>query len=355
MKALMYYGKEDVRLEDVPEPELKPGTIKIHPAFTGICGSDVHLYYDGAVNGGGNSPDHPHPLTGETLPVVFGHEISGTIEAIADDVHTDMKVGDAVVVEAEIACGECPACKAGNYNDCDKLAGIGINGGGGGLSEHIVVPAEHVFPVGDIPLDQAAMIEPFAVAHHAIRAMDPHEGQTAVVGGAGPVGLLIGTILRAKGVRVIMSELSSARKEKALQSHSADIVVDPSKEDLAERVRRETDEAGADLAFDAAGAEPVDHQLLEALKATGGLMVVALHGKPITLNLTKELGFGEKFIRGTMGYANDHPDAIKLIHDRNIDLSTFITDRIKVEDIVDKGFRQLREDAENHVKIIVSM
>ncbi|WP_219997348.1 alcohol dehydrogenase catalytic domain-containing protein [Bifidobacterium asteroides] len=253
--------------------------MKIHPAFTGICGSDVHLYYDGAVNGGGNSPDHPHPLTGETLPVVFGHEISGTIEAIADDVHTDMKVGDSVVVEAEIACGECPACKAGNYNDCDKLAGIGINGGGG-LSEH---------------------------------------------------------------------------KEKALQSHSADIVVDPSKEDLAERVRHETDEAGADLVFDAAGAEPVDHQLLEALKATGGLMVVALHGKPITLNLTKELGFGEKFIRCTMGYANDHADAIKLIHDRNIDLSTFITDRIKVEDIVDKGFRQLRQDAENHVKIIVSM
>ena len=84
----MYYGKEVVRLEDVPEPERKPGTIKIHPAFTGICGSNVHLYYDGAVNGGRNSPDHPHPQMGETLPVVFGHEISGTVETIADD-HAD--------------------------------------------------------------------------------------------------------------------------------------------------------------------------------------------------------------------------------------------------------------------------
>ena len=81
---MMYYGKEVVRLEDVPEPERKPGTIKIHPAFTGICGSNVHLYYGGAVNGGGNSPDDPYPLTGETLPVVFDHEISGTVEGIVD-------------------------------------------------------------------------------------------------------------------------------------------------------------------------------------------------------------------------------------------------------------------------------
>ncbi|MCT6811206.1 MAG: alcohol dehydrogenase catalytic domain-containing protein, partial [Bifidobacterium sp.] len=239
MKALMYYGKEDVRLEDIPEPELKPGTIKIHPAFTGICGSDLHLYYDGEQNGG-NSKDTPHPLSGETLPVVFGHEISGTIEAIADDVHTDMKVGDSVVVEAEMACGECPACKAGNYNDCSKLGFIGINGWGGGMSEHMVVAAERVFPVGDLPLDQAALIEPFSVAYHAVRLIHTEPGQTALVGGAGPVGLLLGTVLKAKGLKVIMSELSQARKDKALQSGAADLVVDPSKEDLLERVKTET-------------------------------------------------------------------------------------------------------------------
>lgn len=354
MKALMYYGKEDVRLEDVPEPELKPGTIKIHPAFTGICGSDLHLYYDGEQNGG-NSKNTPHPLSGETLPVVFGHEISGTIEAIADDVHTDMKVGDSVVVEAEMACGECPACKAGNYNDCSKLGFIGINGWGGGMSEHMVVAAERVFPVGDLPLDQAALIEPFSVAYHAVRLIHTEPGQTALVGGAGPVGLLLGTVLKARGLKVIMSELSQARKDKALQSGAADLVIDPSKEDLLERVNAETDGRGADVAFDAAGAEPVVHQLLSALKAQGSLVVVAIHVKPINLNVTMEMGFGEKLMSGSMGYANDHADAIKLIHDRNIDLSTFITDRIRVEDIVDKGFRPLREDAENHVKIIVSM
>lgn len=354
MKALMYYGKENVRIEDVPEPELKPGTIKVHPAFTGICGGDLHLYYDGEESGS-NSKDKPHPLSDETLPIVFGHEMSGTIEAIADDVETDMKVGDPVVVESEMACGHCPACKAGNYNDCEVMGFIGVNGWGGGLSEHIVVDARRVYPIGDIPLDQAAMIEPFAVGYHAIRLVDVQPGQTALVGGAGPIGLLLGVILKAKGLKVIMSEISQARKDKALDSHAADVVIDPTKEDLLERVKEETDGKGADVAFDSVGAESVVHQLLSALKAQGHLIIVALHVRPVTMNLTKEMGFGEKFMGGSMGYANDHADAIKLIQDRHIDLSTFITDRIKVEDIVEKGFRPLHEDAEHHIKILVEM
>lgn len=104
MKALRYYGKNDVRLDDIQEPELKPGTVKIAPAFTGICGSDLHLVVDGPFPPA-PSADTPHPLSGETLPVVFGHEFSGTVTEVADDVE-GVSVGDRVVVEPYMVCGE---------------------------------------------------------------------------------------------------------------------------------------------------------------------------------------------------------------------------------------------------------
>lgn len=354
MKAVRYYGKEHVQVDDIPEPKLKPGTIKIKPAFTGICGSDLHLYYGGPANGG-NSETEPHPLSGETLPVVFGHEFSGTIEEIANDVKTDMKVGDSVVVEPLMVCGECAACKSGRYNLCEKMGFIGINGQGGGMSEHIVVESRWVHPVGDLPLDQAALIEPMSVAHHAVRLSGIQAGQTAVVGGAGPIGLLVGTVLKAKGAKVIISELSQARKDKALESGAADVVVDPSKEDLAKRVREETDGVGAEVAFDAAGVDVVVHQLLASLRQGGRLEIVAIHGKPTPIDFTNELNFAEKQIEGTMGYANDHEAVIKLVRDKHVDLGTFITGKIRPEDLVEKGFKQLRDDADHQVKILVQM
>ncbi|WEV72727.1 2,3-butanediol dehydrogenase [Bifidobacterium sp. ESL0790] len=355
MKAVQYYGKEHIQIDDIPEPQLKPGTIKVRPAYTGICGSDLHMYYNGPESVSGNVPGHPHPISGESIPVVLGHEFSGTVEEIADDVDTDLKVGDHVCIESMMACGECPSCKAGHYNTCDKVGGIGINGRGGGMSEHVVVEARFVHGVGDIPLDQAALLEPFTVAYHAVRRSGAKAGQTAVVGGAGPVGLMLGAVLKAKGLKVIMSELSEVRKKTAKETGVADIVVDPSKEDLAARVKAETDGAGADVGFDASGAGVVVHQLIAAVRESANVMIVAIHVRPLELNVAKELTRTEKNIMTSLAYCNDHPDSIKLVQDKHIDLSPFITDKIKAEDLVEKGLKQLRDDGEHHVKILVEL
>jgi (R,R)-butanediol dehydrogenase/meso-butanediol dehydrogenase/diacetyl reductase len=354
MKAVPYYGKEDLRVEDIPEMEMRADAIKIAPKFVGLCGSDLHLYYDGGEGNGGNSATTPHPLSGETLPVTFGHEFSGVVEEIGADVTTDIKVGDSVVVEPLMVCGECPACKAGDYNICEKMGFIGINGRGGGMSEHLVVEPRWVHPVGDLPLDQAALIEPLSVAYHAVRNTGAQAGQTAVVGGAGPIGLLVATVLKAEGLKVIVSELSEARKQKALDA-GVDVVVDPSKEDLATRVREETNGVGADVAFDAAGVGVVVHQLLASLKAKGLLEIVAIHVRPLEIDVAGELTFSEKSVQASLGYANDHAKVIELVRTKGIDLSQFITGKIAPEDIVDKGFKQLHDDAEHQVKILVQM
>ena len=251
--------------------------------------------------------------------------------------------------------GTCPACLEGNYNLCEQMGFIGISGRGGGLSEHIVVEERWVHPVGDIPLDQAALIEPLAVVVHAIKHSGAKEGQVAVVGGAGPIGLLAAAVLRAKGLKTIVSEVSDARRERALSSGVADVVVDPSVEDLAAIVDECTDGAGADVAYDAAGVAPVVNQLLSVLRAGGRLEVIAIHMKPVELDITGLLTMQDRVMGSSIGYANDHPDAIELVSTGKVDLAPFITSKIQVEALIEKGFERLISNKDNEVKILVTM
>ncbi|GAA2529267.1 2,3-butanediol dehydrogenase [Rarobacter incanus] len=352
MKAIRYYGKQDVRYEDVPDPVLQPGTVKIKPAWCGICGSDLHLYFEGPIPPA-PTDSQPHPLSGETLPVVFGHEFSGVVTEVADDV-SGLSVGDHVVVEPFMVCGQCPACKAGMYNCCEKMGFIGISGRGGGLSEAIVVEQRWVHHIGDIPLDQAALIEPLSVAGHGVRLSGAKAGDVAVVGGAGPIGLLAAAVLKAIGVTTIVSEVSQARKDKALSSGVADYVVDPAKEDLHARVMELTGGAGADVALECAGVPVVFDALLDALRPGGRLQVIALFSHNPTLDMGSLL-YLERNIGGTMGYCNDHERMIKLVQDGKIDLSQFITKRIKAQDIVRDGYEFLAANKDTQVKIIAEM
>lgn len=353
MKAAMYYGRADIRVEEVAEPETRPGTVKIRPAFNGICGSDLHLYHEGPMPPA-PSADTAHPLSGETLPVVMGHEFSGVVEELGEGVD-GLEVGDHVVVEPLMVDGTCPACQAGKYNLCEQMGFIGISGLGGGLSEHIVVERRWVHPVGDLPLDQAALIEPLSVALHAVKHAGAAEGQTAVVGGAGPIGLLVAAVLKARGLRVIVSEMSTARREKAKSTGVADVVVDPASQDLAEVVRTETEGRGADVAFDAAGVGVVVTQLLDVLGPGGRLEVVAIHTKPYELNITGSLTMQDRVLGASIGYANDHAEAIELARSGAVDLAPFITGKILVDDIVEQGFEQLISNKDHEVKILVSM
>ena len=356
MKAIRYYGKEDVRLEEIEEPELRPGTVKIAPAFNGICGSDVHLYFDGAMPPAPTETE-PHPISGETIPVVFGHEFSGTIEEIGEGAEC-LSVGESVCVEPLMVCGECPACQRDEYNLCEKMGFIGISGRGGGLAEHIVVEERFVHPVGDIPLDEAALFEPLSVALHAVRhagiySEEDGEGLVAVIGGAGPIGLLTAATLHAYGVKTIISELSEVRRQKALDSGVADVVVDPKNEDLKEIVKEETDGFMADVAFDAAGVGAVVDQLFDVLGPSGHVEIIALHLQPYELNVMGSLTMQDRSIGSCIGYANDHPEAIRLVQEGLVDLKPFITSKIKADRYVEDGLEKLKDPTE--VKILVSM
>lgn len=144
MKALRFHGQKDIRLDEVEIVQCGKGQVKVKPAFVGICGSDLHEYLGGASI----IPTTPHPITNEKVPLTLGHEFSGTIEEVGEDVH-DIKVGCRVVVQPIIYDGTCNACKEGYINCCDNNGFVGLSGWGGGLSEHVVVPRKAVYEIPD--------------------------------------------------------------------------------------------------------------------------------------------------------------------------------------------------------------
>jgi (R,R)-butanediol dehydrogenase/meso-butanediol dehydrogenase/diacetyl reductase len=349
MKAARFNGPKDILVTEIPVPVLHAEAVMIDIAWCGICGTDLHEYLEGPIFI--PAKGHPHPLTHEEEPVTMGHEFSGTISAVGDGV-TDLTVGDRVVVEPYFVCGECAPCKAGRYNLCTKMGFIGLAGGGGGLSEKIVVERRWVHPVGDIPLDEAALIEPLSVGHHAFVRSGARAGDVAFVGGAGPIGLLLSAVLKAEGLTVIVSELSEARKAKALSTGAADHVLDPSTDDVAARVLELTGGLGADVCFECSSVNAVLDQLVASVKPGGVVVNVSIWSKPATIDM-QAIVLKEIDLRGTIAYCNDHPATIKLVQEGKVDLAPFITAKIPLDRLVEDGLDALIHHNETAVKILV--
>jgi (R,R)-butanediol dehydrogenase/meso-butanediol dehydrogenase/diacetyl reductase len=349
MRAARYHGRGDVRIDDVPGPELRPGTVAIDVAWCGICGSDLHEYLEGPIFI--PPPGSPQPVSGESLPVVLGHEFSGTVSALGEGVD-GLSVGDAVVVEPYIIRDDVDTSPGQPYQLSPDMNFIGLGGRGGGLSERIVVQQRWVHPVGDLPLDQAALIEPLAVGHHAFVRSGATAGDVALVGGAGPIGLLLSALLTAQGLTVIITEVSAARKAKAAETGVAEHVLDPTEGDVAERVRELTGGRGADVCFECTSVNAVLDTLMDAVRPGGVIVNVSIWGHPAQVDMQK-LVLKEIDLRGTIAYAGDHPATIELVQSGKVDLAPFITARIPLDDLVSDGFETLIHHNDTQVKILV--
>lgn len=349
MKAARFYDKGDIRIEDIPEPEIS-GTVGIQVAWCGICGTDLHEFIDGPIF----IPPcgHPHPISGESAPITMGHEFSGVIYALGEGVD-DLQIGQHVVVEPYIIADDVPTGKDDAYHLSKNMNFIGLAGRGGGLSEKIAVKRRWVHPISNkIPLDQAALIEPLSVSHHAYMRSGAQTGDIALVGGGGPIGLLLSAILKAKGVTVIMTELSDKRKEKARESGVADYILDPSEVDVVTEVMKITQQRGVDVAFECSSVNKVMDTLVAAMKPTGVIVIVSIWSHPATINVHSVV-MKELDIRGTIAYVNDHQETIRLVEEGKINLAPFITQRIALDDLVSQGFETLIHNNESAVKIIV--
>ncbi len=306
MKAAVFHAQEDLRVEEVAEPSPGPGEVKLRNAFAGICGSDLHVYY--TPEAAGLDFDHPHPVTGATLPQILGHEFSGTVVELGEGV-TGVAVGDRVAVWPVYYCGECAACRKGMYNACQKIGFHGLSSNGGGMAEYTTVPAVklHVLPE-NVDLRMGALVEPMSVAWHAVSRGGVSEGGTALIAGAGPIGIGVWFALKARGIeKVLVSEPSAERR--AIIAALGAQVIDPVTEDLAAAVAALTGGDGVDAAFDAAGAGAAITSGLASLAPGGRLVVVAIHERTMDF-LPTQLVMAETEIAGALAYLPEDFDAV---------------------------------------------
>lgn len=351
MRAARYYGKEDIRIENIDEQKCGPGQIRIAPAFVGICGTDLHEF----LGGPNFAPTKPHPVTKDTIPITLGHEFSGVVKELGEGV-TSFTVGQQVVVQPSIYCDTCQACTAGVENVCYNGGFIGLSGGGGGLSDSVVVPERAVLRLPDnVPLDVGALVEPLSVAWHALSAAPLTPDSVVLVLGGGPIGLAIVQCLVSLGTKkIIMSEVSKSRQRFA-REFGAHHVLDPKTYDLVAISKELSGSDGPDVVFDCAGVPASLTTACTAVKARGTVINVAIWEKEVPFN-PNMLVFREAKYSAVLGYQRKDVQAvIDQLASGNLKPEKMITSKIQLEDLVEGGIKALIHDKESHVKILVEV
>ncbi|RPD60647.1 alcohol dehydrogenase GroES domain protein [Lentinus tigrinus ALCF2SS1-7] len=353
MRAIQYYGPGDIRLCDIPEPQVKAGQVKIKV----LCGSDLHAYF--SILPVTPTTLEPHVVTGETLPIGMGHEFSGTITETGPGVDTSrFHVGQKVVVEPLLSCRKstCPSCVEGSRNTCRYTTFVGLGGGGGGLSEFTCVDQDLVHPLpAGIPLDVGALMEPLAVAWHAVKRSNIKRGDHVLVLGAGPIGLLVLRVARVFGAASIAVCEPASRRRDLAETHGADIVYDPTapNADVPAAIRKATGDRGADVVFDCAGTQRTLDTAFQTVRPRGNIVNVAVWEKRPTLDIDA-VTYKEVNFTGVIAYDRDHPEMLRAVAEGKFKgLENLITRRIGLEDFVDKGIHALIHEKDQHVKILV--
>jgi (R,R)-butanediol dehydrogenase/meso-butanediol dehydrogenase/diacetyl reductase len=353
MQALRYHGRSDLRIDEIPEPAVAPGRVKVKVHWCGICGSDLHEYINGPITI--PTPDHPHPLTGESLPLIMGHEFAGEVVEVGEGVQK-VAVGARVAVEPLLVCRECHCCRSGAYNRCVNFGAIGVSGGGGAYAEYIVVDPDFVHQLPDgVSTAAAAVAEPICVGWHAVGRSRIGPKHSALVIGAGPVG--IGTLisLKAAGVEfVAVAENSSGARIAMAAEFGADLLIDTSTQSLTSEIARVTEGDGVDVVFEVAGVQATLDYALAAVKHGGTVVSICVweYAPSMEMNtiLCKEVN-----LLGSQAYANEYPAVLQAIADGRIaNPERMVTKRVSLDDALDQGFQELLQHRGDHVKILVA-
>ena len=346
MRAAVFHGRCDLRLEDVPEPSTGAGEVKLRVLYNGICGSDLHEYYHGPLT----TRTTPHPLTGIKNPVILGHELSGEVVEVGAGVE-DLSIGDRVAVEPVETCGACMYCTSGQYNHCGLLAFHGYNRGSGGLAQLSVVKRSmaHKLPKS-MTAQQGALIEPMAISYRTAMRCEAEAGQTVAIHGGGPIGIGVFFTLRRRGVRVIMVDPSRERRA-SLKALGVPLVLDPTDGDIVSAIKDLTGGRGADTSVDAAGVPVAFKAALLSTAVGGRLIVVAIHTRPLEI-APMDLLMTEVRISGIALSNNTFPSVIEEMSAGTYPSAGWV-ETIPFERLLSDGFERLhRQDG---MKILVAV
>ena len=335
MNAGVYIGDYQVRMVEREIPVPKEGEVLLKVSHIGICGTDMAIYH-------GNLS---HRVK---APLIMGHEFSGVVVETNGDI--PFQIGERVVVEPTLSCGKCKPCRSGNYNVCKNVGFIGIEQDGG-FAEFVTVPYEslHRIPakLSDV---HAAVVEPLAVAVHAVNKSNLKLGDSVVIFGGGPIGLLIGLAAKEAGAgQIIVSDISPYRLKKA--EELGFIAVNSKNTDIVAEVRALTEQNGADIVFEVAGTPITAKQMVEVARIQGQIVVVSLFKQPVPVDLLLMQSQEISLITTRCYVAESFEKAIQLMATGRIDVSPIISHILSLEEIAE-GFA-LMENPEKSIKILI--
>jgi len=320
------------------EPETRerptpgPSEVLVEVSDVGICGSDVHWYEHGEM--GDRAVEEP---------LVLGHESAGTVVKVGAAVD-DHAVGDAVTIEPGVPCGECEHCRRSAYNLCPEVEFMATPGTDGAFREHVAWPAEYVYGLPEsVSAREGALCEPISVGVHAVRRAGVGMGDSVLVMGAGPIGLLAADVARAAGAAdVAVVDVVDSKLDRALD-RGADLAIDSREADVAAAVRDEFG-AGVDAAIEATGAPPAIEAVLDAPGPDGTAVLVGLAPDAEVPVDTFELVRRQVDARGSYRFANTYPTAISLIASGDVDATGIVDFELPLDRIGDAFERATEPD-----------
>lgn len=339
MKAAVTYGKQNLKIENVPVPEIKDNEVLIKVKACGICGTDPHIY-----NG-----HFPAPM-----PLIQGHEFAGEVVKVGSDV-TSVAEGDRVTADINISCGNCYYCRTGQKLFCENINQLGVHTNGA-FAEYVKAPENNVYSLPEgMSWEEGAYIEPLACVIRGQERANIGMGDTVAIIGAGPMGLAHAIMAKLNGAtKVIISEMNQARLQKA-RDLGVDVVIDASEKDPVQEVLNLTDGRGADVVFEVVGAIPTYQQALNLVRKGGTLVAYgaapadqAMQIKPFDI-FSKELTIVGSYA-GTYG---TWVKAIQLISSKRFDPANIFSKTIPLDQLED-GIVEADKNKDT-IKILVTV
>ncbi|MDR2178761.1 MAG: alcohol dehydrogenase catalytic domain-containing protein [Synergistaceae bacterium] len=348
MKAAVWHGHRDVRIEEVNRPAASTGHVVVSVRYAGICGTDRHEY----VGPNFIPVEKPHRLTGKTAPLIMGHEFSGVIDEVGEGV-VGWKSGDRVTANGTLSCGQCEACRSGRYNVCSKLGFLGVSLNGA-FAEYVEVEAARLFSIPDtVSLREAVLAEPLACGIHATKILGGVQGQDVIVTGPGIIGL--GVFFAAKQDKARNIWVMGLGKERqSLVESGGGVYFDLNDGDPVRAVADWSEGRLADVAYECVGSQTALDGCVSMLKPGGKLMVMGVFEKPPLLRMN-DFQEGERRLFTSQAHTDEIAEALKRIASGQIPAQRLITREITLDSLVRDGFEELLLHGDRHIKMIIDI
>jgi (R,R)-butanediol dehydrogenase/meso-butanediol dehydrogenase/diacetyl reductase len=349
MRAAVYHGTRDIRVEDVDVPAPGPGEVLLEVHAAGICGTDAAEWDHGPMM---LPVLKRNPRSGHLGPIITGHEFGGRVVASGPGVNG---FGDGTLVAsgAGISCGRCAHCRRGLTNFCDHYFTVGLQCDGA-LAQYVAVPASICLPVGDLGLDDvgAALVQPMAIALHSLRQGDPSPGDLVAVFGIGGVGAFLVHAAAHSGARVVAVDLDPGRLAVATALGAEHVVLADREEPLAAQVAAV---AGPyTVAYEVTGAEQALAAAVELAAPRGRIVAVGLGSEPVPLDV-RRLTLSELRLVGTNAhvFAADFGDAARVLAGRSDGWADVAPVALPLDRLVDQGLRPMVERRSERIKTLI--